>query len=145
MTSKVISYETLNDAIRIAFENDEDLLSFYDPNKQLNSIEEIISDVAAKIKTHDNGELVIRGIYEGTYGLMGYFVFKNRLLISFGMDVKYRNKRCLKTFWKIIKREMNDEVACMLWSKNIRAIKWLAKNGMKVLFANEQVTQLVLI
>lgn len=144
MNAKPISYKILQEAIRIAFTEDKELPKFYDPNKNLSSIEEIVDDVSGKIKSHDNGELVLMGVYEKN-NLIGYFVFKNKLLISFSINVQYRTRHNLRAFFRLMKSELRNGFGAMLWTKNVRAIKWLTKNGMKTVFHNEQVTQLVLI
>ncbi len=52
------------------------------------------------------------------------------MLYSFGVHPEKRSEENLKLFWEYLKRENDDGFLCYLYSNNIRAIKWLKKNGM---------------
>lgn len=54
----------------------------------------------------------------------------DNILYSFGVHPEKRSKENLKLFWEYLENENDDGFLCYLYSNNIRAIKWLKKNGM---------------
>ena len=66
------------------------------------------------------------------YSLIGFFVITNETLISFGLNIKYRKKDELECFFSFIKKMMQIGFRCILWNKNVRAIKWLINMGMVI-------------
>lgn len=146
MITKTISYSQLSGAIKAAFTDDKDLLSLYDPNVPVTSIEEIVSDILAKALSH--GENVVYKQVFVNNQLSGYFFYKERMLISFGINKEYRKRQYTRDFFRTIKREMGSHLTCILWSKNVRAIKYLLKMGMQIgvkdfVFNGHLLTQLI--
>lgn len=143
MHTHIISYKTLYEAIKISFDNDTPIIKLYDPNKVVNSIDDVTKDIFKKILEYaDDNKVILNGVYEKNE-LIGYFIYRNKLLISFSIAVKYRTTDCLKAFFRLIKSEIKGQFGCMLWSKNLRAIKWLEKNGLKIIHLDPVITQLV--
>ena len=128
MTTKEITYHQLSQAVRIAFQNDIQIISLYDPNVEINSIEDIVIDIPRKIKTFASAVLI--GVYEKNE-LIGYFAYQGRILISFSIAVEYRQRKYLREFFYLINKELKKDFVCYLWKKNGRACKWLQKNGME--------------
>lgn len=54
----------------------------------------------------------------------------DNILYSFGVHPEKRSDENLKLFWEYLGNEHDDGFLCYLYSNNIRAIKWLKKNGM---------------
>lgn len=54
----------------------------------------------------------------------------DNILYSFGVHPEKRNEENLRLFWEYLLNEHDDGFLCYLYSNNIRAIKWLKKNGM---------------
>ena len=54
----------------------------------------------------------------------------DNILYSFGVHPEKRSDENLKLFWEYLENEHDDGFLCYLYSNNIRAIKWLKKNGM---------------
>ena len=54
----------------------------------------------------------------------------DNILYSFGVHPEKRTEENLKLFWEYLENEHDDGFLCYLYSNNIRAIKWLKKNGM---------------
>jgi len=54
----------------------------------------------------------------------------DNVLYSFGVHPEKRSEENLRLFWEYLEREHDDGFLCYLYSNNIRAIKWLKKNGM---------------
>ena len=139
MQIKTIQFKNLSDAIRIAFENDKDMFKLFDPNVKVETLDEIVSNIIDKIKTYGECEYV--GIYDKNK-LIGYFVYKGSQLISFALAVPYRQRKYLREFFRIIRTTITGHFMVLLWSKNIRAIKFLLKNEMQIINQNENITQL---
>lgn len=140
MRTKEITYESLKDAINISFKRDKDIYDLFDPNVKVNCIEEIVENVSEKILTY-GGNCHYIGVYEKEK-LIGYFVYREKQLISFALDVPYRQRKYLREFFRIIKTKISGHFMALLWNKNIRAIKYLQKHGMNVINQNSQITQL---
>ena len=140
MKTKVITYNELKDAISISFRQDKDIYSLFDPNVTVESLEEIVDNVSEKILTYGENCHYL-GVYE-KQRLIGYFTYKEKQLISFALSMPFRQRKYLREFFKIIRTEISGHFMALLWSKNIRAIKYLQKNGMEVINQNTQVTQL---
>lgn len=139
MTSEKINISQLSEAVNIAFESDEDIVSFYDPNVPVKTIKDVIDNVLVKIQEYyDEVEsLEMRGVFVKE-ALVGYFIFSKGLLVSFGLNKASRDKESDK-FWELIKKEIGDAVSCFLWRRNNRAIKWLQKMGMQVKKVNNDI------
>ena len=140
MKTKVIKYEILREAIRIAFHDDKDIYSLYDPNVKVESLDEIVNNISSKIL--DYGECKYIGVFENTK-LIGYFVYKEDRLISFSINIEYRVRKYLREFFRLIKSEIKGHFNVFLWNINIRAIKYLIKQGMEVTYKNNEITQLL--
>lgn len=84
---------------------------------------------------------------------IGYFVYfynseaNAYALVSFGVRMQNRTMSELKRFYSLIKKTISGRFYCQLWSKNIRAIKWLMRCGMvdagKEYFEQNELTNLV--
>lgn len=140
MISKEITYNQLKEAIRISFENDKHITSVYDPNVKVESIDDIVNDVLRKLS--DYPSLEYRGIYD-KQKLVGYFVRKGGMLISFSICVEYRVRKFKRNFFSLIKEDFKGMFICFLWSKNVRAIRWLLKMGMEEMHSDNLLTKLI--
>tara|TARA_R110000868_G_scaffold180622_3_gene421266 strand:+ start:3714 stop:4160 length:447 start_codon:yes stop_codon:yes gene_type:complete len=142
---KDINFEELKIAIKNVFIDDKKILDFYDPSVKIKNIEDIINDISCKIKDYDK--------YEGDYGyvglfyekvLIGYYFYKEDMLVSFGINVKYRTKKYLDFLFNSIMNKLGNNFVCFLWLKNTRAAKWLIKNKMVIEFKNDKIIKLKL-
>lgn len=142
MILKEITYNQLRKAIRVSFTSDNDIKSFYDQSVSINSVDDIIEDIYKKILEYNNydGKLIIKGAYEGEE-LIGYVVLFNNLLISFALAVEHRKSKGTE-FFELIKKELNSNFFCFLWSINVRARKFLEKHGMKTIFSDNKIIKL---
>lgn len=141
MIAQPISYKRLHEALNIAFKDDKDIYKYFDPNVNVEKVEDIVSDIEKKVKEFGDS-VVMKGIYEKGK-LVGYFVFLNDLLISFALNVAFRTRSYLRKFFDIIKKEIGHHFVCFLWTRNIRAIKWLLKMGMIEVSTNSLITKLI--
>ena len=140
MTAKDITYPELRKAIEISFKEDDYILSLYDPNAKVICLHDIVENIIGKVSTHSG--LKVKGVYEKGE-LIGYIVYNHVSLISFSLASKYRVRKFLRAFFDIIKREMGGRFVCYLFNRNVRAIKWLQKNGADIVDMNTLVTKLV--
>jgi len=146
MTHEEISYNELAEVVRLSLIDDADLFSFYDPNVLVKSIEEIVLDMLSKAISHGENVRYFKVLFSGA--LVGYFFYKEKMLISFGIKKQYRVRKCKKHFFKIIKQVVGNNFTCILWNKNLRAIKFLIKMGMRInvkdfIFNGNLLTQLI--
>lgn len=134
MTVKEIHIDELIGYVAGAFKGDDDIVFYYDRNEKVKTVDDASNNVVEKIrKIYSGSEL--RGVQiDGER--VGYFVFADELLISFGMNKKYRNKEVLSEMWDEIKKELGATFQCLLYSYNVRGVEWLRKCGMDILFEN---------
>lgn len=140
MISKPITYDQLEEAIKISFKDDKFIIELYDPNVVVTSVDDIAADIIRKVKEH--GKVQMKGIYDKNK-LVGYFIRGGGMLISFGIAVEYRLRQFKRGLFDIIKKDFKGMFVCFLWSKNVRGIRYLEKNGMKVMDSDRQLTKLI--
>lgn len=131
MTIRIIDMIELRNAIRVSFENDNQIIELYDKAVKVADVSDIVEDVSKKILDYLNDVDGIRmyGVYERN-ALIGYFVATKGLLVSFALAMHCRTKKLLEEWWGLIKTQVGDQFDSYLWSHNKRAIKWLKKMGM---------------
>lgn len=144
MTTQTIPYNQLEKAVRISFENDKDMFKLYDKSVIVTNLEELIVDVMLKIKEYSitYPDTEFKAVYEKNK-VIGYIVFKEETLISFALAIEYRQRKYLNEFFSLIKRELRGHFCCTLWSRNVRAVKWLLGMGLRIYDTNPHVTILI--
>lgn len=117
----------MKEAIRIAFDSDEMIVKFYDPTVKVYEVDQVVEDIYRKLVEYDL-------LYEFKFVEVpdGYFAYMPGTLVSFGLSPKARTPERLNEFWDRIVKELGGTFECMLWSKNLRGIKWLQKMGMRI-------------
>lgn len=134
MVVQKINIDELLEYVESAFEGDEDIVFYYDKKEKVKSIREAAENVVKKIKKgYSFAE--IRGV-KINGGKAGYFIYTEDLLVSFGINKGYRIKEILIDYWECIKAELGETFQCLLYSYNTRAIDFLKRNGMNILFEN---------
>jgi hypothetical protein len=141
LTSRKLKYKDLKEAIKIALEGDNEIVSLYDPNIEVNSIEDVVNDIDRKI-FEIRDFCICKGIYDNE-NLIGYYAYIEKMLISFSLSSPNRTKEKLQQFFDLIKKDLGQQFVCRLWSKNLRAIKWLIKNGFQFVDDEDGITRLV--
>lgn len=144
MISKEATYDQLEKAVRIAFDNDKEMFKMYDKNVVVTTTDELVADIMRKIKDYPAvyPDTVFKIVVDKSKPV-GYIVFKQETLISFGLCMEYRKRKYLNEFFGLIKKDLRGHFCCTLWSRNIRAVKWLLRNGLKIYDTNPQVTILI--
>lgn len=145
MISKEINKEQFAKAVRVAFTDDKHIYGLYNPNVSVKSVDDIVNDITHRIATDTAEGAIIKGVYEKGV-LIGYYVYDSNMktLVSFGINVAYRTRRLLQNTWTLIRHDLKGIFQAFLWTRNIRGVKWLQKNGMKIIAQNDLLTQLIL-
>lgn len=139
MRKKEVNITEIHGYIKAAFSGDHEIVQYYDKTQKVKSCEEATENVFTKIdKNYPDAKLI--GIAENEEPI-GYFAYNNDLLISFGINMKYRERDSLVTFWELIKSEMPKVFQCVLYSHNSRAINYLEKSGMDIVLENVTILQ----
>jgi hypothetical protein len=143
MISKIINNDQFCDAIKIAFDKDDKIFSLYCPLVEVKKLEDIVNDISDRIKS-DVPCATIKGVYDKNK-LIGYYVYdlEVKSLVSFGLNIEYRKRKYLKEFFSLIRDDLKGRWQILLWSRNIRGIKWLIKNGLKINSENNLITHLI--
>lgn len=132
MTIKEINIDELSEYVFNALLDDDEIVKYYDKKCDMHTPFECVENLVNKIRKFYTYSFMagieINGQKEG------YFVWDDNILISFSISPKYRNKETLSIFWREIKKRLGKEFHCMLYSHNIRAIEFLQKNGMKIMY-----------
>lgn len=139
MTQTKINIDQLRQYVFAAFTGDEEIVSFYDKMQNIKSAADACENVYSKI-TNEYADAVLVGI-DVNGEVAGYIAYKESLLISFSIGVKFRKVDYLIEFWEIIKKELPPIFQCVLYSHNSRAINYLEKSGMDILFENVTILQ----
>lgn len=138
-----VSFKELENLVRIGFGDDPELLNKY---QELDTdFETTVQRNVSRIKEyHQIKELTI---YELRYGgtVIGFTVLDlaENILYSFGINRKWRKGNVVTAWIEDIKRKCDNMFACVLFSKNQRAIRFLLKNGMKIASKNDHMTHLI--
>lgn len=140
MTVESIHIDQLLPYLLATFEGDAELAAYFDPGIEVNNWQDCCYAIDQKIR-QNYPTATIKCVRDGDYPI-GYYIVEKDLLISFGIRPAYRNKEWLTAFWENIKTEFSGPFSCVLYSINSRAISWLQKSGMKLLFDHVSILQL---
>jgi hypothetical protein len=117
-------------SIKRAFIDDNEISKYCDFEDKDKDVRGLVGSIYRKIGEYQDGndrfyDLVLNE------EVIGYiFCYKN-LLVSFGVNSKYRNKETLIFVFDQIKSKFNGNFEAYMWTRNERAIKWLLKCGMQ--------------
>lgn len=139
MIKVVIHIDQLKEYIDAAFYKDEELLRYYDKGENIVTLSDAMENVYQKVK-RNYPEAIIYGLKIKGFPA-GYFVYYNTLLVSFGLDIQHRTSEYLAEFWGIIKETLGSSFQSILYSYNDRAIGFLKKSGMDIIFDNVTILQ----
>lgn len=139
MTPVNINISDLKPFIDIAFEFDREVINIYDKNHKVETTSDVCENIYNKIKNEYETSTIV-GIKKDGVNI-GYFVTLNRLLISFGLNIEYRDKEHLKEFFSLIKEHFAGTFQCVLYSYNLKGIGWLKRCGMKMLYDEVSILQ----
>jgi hypothetical protein len=122
--------------IMFAFEGDKDISKYCDKNDKELDLEKLVLSIFKKLLEYeDAGECDFYDLSVENE-VVGYgFNYKN-ILISFGVNKKFRNKEKLEKVFEIIKGKFNSDFETYMWERNERAVNWLKKCGMTEIESN---------
>lgn len=126
--TEYIHRRDLDALVHLVYDGDEDLLREYHvkPNMVLGeAVQSTLSMIDDTSRTLDFDYLKVTLDGEP----IGYFCVFPKCLYSFGIAKKYRTKEILTEFWEKIRKELPDDMVCILYKNNTRAINWLLKCG----------------
>lgn len=121
-----ISYE----AILVAFADDDSISDNCDPDNKDKTPTGVALDVFNKLI---DCELVVDGVFktiEYDSNIIGFVYYFDNILVSFGINKKYRNKEVLTDLFENIKEWLGGNFITFMWKRNQRAINWFKKCGM---------------
>lgn len=125
---------TIRTAIKNAIEGDDEIFKYCDPNYAESTVEKLVKSIHEKILEYpkDYKDCFFSG-FEIDKEVVGYIfcIKRPNLLVSFGLNKKYRTPIILKNMFDEIKNVFdNGHFESYMWERNERAIKWLEKCGM---------------
>jgi hypothetical protein len=139
MKKAIINIDQLKEYIDAAFYKDDELLRYYDKGECITTLGDACVNVFQKIKVNYPEANLIGITIKGLP--VGYFAYCGSLLISFGLDVNSRTKDNLIDFWDNIKSTIGSNFQSILYSYNDRAISFLKRCGMDIIFDSVTILQ----
>lgn len=131
------------------FENDSDLLKYFDPQSNAVNNQEASLEIYNNMIDHSRKKkcvfkrvLDIGYIFFEKKSIISRFFGSKNVLISFCVKPEFRTRDCLSFFSTAIKFELGNHFDCYLYNKNTRAISFLEKLGMKKVKSNNLITLL---
>lgn len=122
------------EVIKYAFEGDDDIFKYCDPECADYTLDELALSIEVKIIEYEVFGKVFGSVTFDRVVVdnrtVGYIFSCQDLLISFGINKQYRTKENLQKVFEQIKSNFDGEFATYMWDRNTRAINWLKKCGM---------------
>jgi hypothetical protein len=140
MIAKVIDNKEFRRAIKAGFDGDTAIYKLYAPHINVSTVDDIVEDISARVGAGAQSA-TLKGVYEKS-NLIGYYVYEGKTLISFCLNIQFRNRKYLKEFWSKIRSDLKGNFQTFLWSNNTRGWTWLQKQGMKIAAQDEFITHL---
>lgn len=136
-----ISKPELDSLVHYAYEGDMDLLEKYHPLK--GNLKDLAKET---IRMVDGASKA----YEISYYKIliaskpiGYFVTWDKFLYSFAINLNYRKKDILISWWGEVRKVLGKSFSSILYDDNTRAISFLEKNGMEVFSRDKNLVTLI--
>lgn len=126
------------------FENDKDLLKYFDPLSTAYNNEQAALEIYHKLVEHSKERKCkfIRMEQGYIFYARPKWFFQKRILISFCLKPEYRTRGHIAIFWDEIRWHLGNHFICYLYNINTRAINFLLKGGMKIKKSNDLITLL---
>ena len=122
--------------IMYAFEGDKDISKYCDKNDKELEVEKLVLSIFKKLLEYEETEECDFYDLSVENEVVGYGFNYKKILISFGVNKKFRNKENLKKVFEIIKGKFNSDFETYMWERNERAVNWLRKCGMTEVESN---------
>lgn len=141
MTINKIPKGKLPELVKLSYAGDNELFEKFHPAK---------SDEQGSIENTLQMVEDIDRLYRCTYyqinwnkNAIGYFIIFKGFLYSFCINIKYRRKEVLVSWWDKVKSVLGKAFTTMLYTENFRAIAFVMKQGMKIRSVNENIVTLI--
>lgn len=122
-----INYKT----ILYVFHDDDEINKYCDPDFEKKEKKKLVHNIYKKIEEYNKlGHCKFYDLVVDNE-LVGYGFNCMNLLVSFGVNKKYRTPEKLTKVFDIIKNSFDGDFESYMWTRNSRAINWLKKCGMK--------------
>ena len=139
---KTTNRELFLTAMRAAFYDDHDLKLYHiNPSDDYEEMVLHSYENIGIVRGELGADLYVVYKYEEIIGFT-VIALKAGLLYTFGININHRNKYVLSQWLKICQNILFDNcgfVNVVLYSKNIRALKFLERNGFKTRFINKKI------
>lgn len=132
---KKISITELPELVELSYKDDVDLLEKYHVAK-MDLRKAVMSTLVMIGETAKNYQLQYYRVMDKKTPI-GYFIIFNECLYSFAINIHYRTKVVLTNWWKQVLNVLGDHFMCSLNPNNTRAVKFLERQGMKVIQKDE--------
>lgn len=123
--------------LHAAFEGDSDIVSLYDRDIDVHTVADVCENIFQKLSSLEEG-LCFYGV--DSEGPVGYFAFQGTVLVSFGLAPRHRTPEGGSRFYRLM-QSVEETFLCYLYTYNQRAVRWLEKMGMKIVFNNVTLLQ----
>jgi hypothetical protein len=132
---KKIQLKELPELVKFSYEDDNDLFEKYHVAK-MDLHRCVMSTLVMIGETARNYQLQYYKVMDNKKAI-GYFIIFNECLYSFAINIHYRTKKVLTNWWKHVLRVLGTHFMCSLNANNSRALKFLERQGMKVISQDE--------
>lgn len=120
--------------VRIAFKGDADLMDKY--HILQGSLGECVADTVKRIEEIKDPLEYYALVFEEE--AIGFTVIGESFLLSFGINIRLREKIIVMDWWRQVCRMLDDKFVTWIFKKNTRTIKFLERNGMYKAAESEQ-------
>ena len=135
-----ITVRELRKIISLSYENDLELFEKYHIVKGfencVNSTMALIEEMIL-LKPLENYSVIYKG------KKIGYVIKYEDVLYSYAINIRYRKKKILVSFWFEVCKLMNGIFRTFLYSNNIRAKNFLIRNGMNLVKEENNIITLI--
>lgn len=113
-----------------AFYDDEDINKYCDPEYADKDVKILVNSIYNKLQDYDR--LGNSAFYDLNIDgeRLGFMFTHGNLLVSFGVNKKFRTAEKLQKVFDYIKSKFDGDFESFMWARNTRAINWLKRCGM---------------
>lgn len=119
------------DAIFAAFDGDDEIEKYCDPDNLNKTPIGVIDNTYEKLVEYQQYIDGVFKVIEIEGDIAGFVYYADNVLISFGVNKKYRNQETLSSIFEDIKTWLGGDFITLMWERNKRAIDWLKRCGME--------------
>lgn len=138
-----ISFDELKPLVELGFGDDPELMETF---------QQIKTEFGVTVQRNLDNIKNSQSLFEFTYYKVmwdgqpiGFTVIDKEkgLLWSFGINISWRKKEIAMQWFNEVSKYLDHFVICVLWNQNFRAIRFLERNGMKIMNRNDETVTLM--